>query len=104
MRQSRASFSALNWVLRVALYQIEQKYAGTGARNHYEINSECTDRAQRAEHAVRDSETTTIITYADDILLLTQKRGRLAGMMINLYEMLLNYCLTTAGDKVRRSR
>ena len=72
MRQSHASFSALNWVLRVALYQIEQKYAGTGARNHYEINNECTDRAQRAEHAVRDSDTTTIITYADDILLLTQ--------------------------------
>ena len=55
MQQSHASFSALNWVLRVALYQIEQKYAGTGARNHYEINNECTDREQRAENANHDN-------------------------------------------------
>ena len=71
-RVMRHHGSALNWVLRVALHQIEQKYAGAGERNHYEINNECTDRAQGAEHAVRDTDTTTIIAYADDILLLTQ--------------------------------
>ena len=90
---------ALDFVLRIALHKIEAQFPGSGITHRYDISNECTDRQQRAEHAAQGIVTTTIITYADDILLLGRSKQEIQGMMQILYETFLDYGLTMAGDK-----
>ncbi|XP_038062314.1 uncharacterized protein LOC119732780 [Patiria miniata] len=66
---------------------------------HCGVRQEAAESMQQAEHAARGEAVTTVITYADDILMLGQTREELQGMMNVIYLTFKNYGLTMAGDK-----
>ena len=79
-------------------WKIEAKFPGAGIQHDYNINLECTDRSQRFENAARGTATSTIIMYADDILLLGRSRDEIEGMMAIILDTFTAFGLTLAAD------
>lgn len=89
----------LDTVMRVVLAKIEAIYPGAGIIHRYDIHNECTDRQQRMAAAARGVSTSTVIMYADDILLLGRSKQELEGMMAIVLNTFTDYGLTLATDK-----
>lgn len=89
----------LDYILRVALYKIQEKHPNVGIEFNFDIKNESTNREQRARAATRGHSRAVIVLYADDILIVSRCIRELESMMEIIRQVFSRFGLTMADDK-----
>ena len=91
----------MDFVLRVALHEIDQLDTDCGIKIEYRINMRSTDRAQRAIDTPSGNRKIKIILYADDIVLFCRSASSLQLSVDVMNSVFTRFGLKIAEDKTQ---